>query len=73
MWQETLKVKVGARKYISCLVISTEKPQRLFALFKGGFSFFSQGGGGGGKILGGVQVIRNMPFLMLWKGHEMAN
>ena len=44
MWQETLKVKVGARKYISCLVISTEKPQRLFALFKGGFSFFSQGG-----------------------------
>ena len=26
----------------------------------------------GGKILGGVQVICNMPFLMLWKGQEMA-
>ena len=37
---------------------------------KGGFSFFHRRGG---KILGGVQVICNMPFLMLWKGHEMAN
>ena len=27
----------------------------------------------GGKVLGGVQVICNMPFLMLWEGHEMAN
>ena len=27
----------------------------------------------GGKIFGGVQVIRNVPFLMLWEGHEMAN
>ena len=27
----------------------------------------------GGKILGGVQVRCNMPFLMLWEGHEMAN
>ena len=27
----------------------------------------------GGKILGGVQVICNMPFLMLWEEHEMAN
>ena len=26
-----------------------------------------------GKILGGVQVICNMPFLMLWKGYEIAN
>ena len=26
-----------------------------------------------GKILGGVQNICNMPFLMLWKGHEMAS
>ena len=34
------------------------------------FNFFHRRGG---KILGGVQVICNMPFLMLWKGHEMAN
>ena len=26
----------------------------------------------GGKILGGVQVICNMQFLMLWKAQEMA-
>ena len=30
------------------------------------FHFFHRRGG---KILGGVQVICNMPFLMLWKGH----
>ena len=46
-------------------------------LFKGGFSFFSQEGWKnfwrGGQILGGVQVICNMPFLMLREGHEMAN
>ena len=44
---------------------------------KGGFSFFSQEGWKnfrrGGKILGGVQVICNMPFVMLREGHEMAN
>ena len=44
---------------------------------KGGFSFFSQEGWKnvwrGGQILGGVQVICNMPFLMLREGHEMAN
>ena len=34
------------------------------------FHFFHRRGG---KVLGGVQVICNMPFLMLWKGHEMAN
>ena len=34
------------------------------------FHFFHRKGG---KILGGVQVRRNMPFLMLWEGHEMAN
>ena len=34
------------------------------------FHFFHRRGG---KILGGVQVICNMPFLMLWQGHEMAN
>ena len=34
------------------------------------FIFFT---GGGGKILGEVQVICNMPFLMLWKGYEIAN
>ena len=28
--------------------------------------------GRGGKILGGVQVTCNMPFLMLWEGLEMA-
>ena len=39
-------------------------------LSKDGFSFFSQEGW---KILGGVQVICNMPFLMLREGHEMAN
>ena len=33
------------------------------------FHFFHRRGG---KILGGVQVICNMPFLILWKGHEMA-
>ena len=33
---------------------------------KGGFSLESE------KILGGVQVICNMPFLMLREGHEMA-
>ena len=27
----------------------------------------------GGNILGGVQDICNMPFLMLWQGYEMAN
>ena len=26
-----------------------------------------------GKILDGVQIICNMPFLMLWKLHEVAN
>ena len=44
--------------------------------YKGRFSFFTGGWknfGRGGKILGGVQVICNMPFLMLWVGHEMAN
>ena len=34
------------------------------------FHFFHRRGG---KILGGVQVICNMPFLMLREGHEMAN
>ena len=34
------------------------------------FQFFHRRGG---KILGEVQVICNMPFLMLWKAHEMAN
>ena len=29
--------------------------------------------GRGGKILGGVQVIYSMEFLMLWEGNEMAN
>ena len=33
------------------------------------FHFFHRRGG---KILGGVQVICNMPFLILRKGHEMA-
>ena len=37
---------------------------------KGGFSFFPWGVG---KILGGVQVICNMPSLMLQEEHEMAN
>ena len=40
-----------------------------------------QGGGGVkrnssgvlGGVLGGVQVICNMTFLMLWKGHGLAN
>ena len=41
--------------------------QYCLTLFKGGFSFFHRRGG---KILGGVQVICNMPFLMLRKGHE---
>ena len=44
---------------------------------KGRFSLFSQEGWKnfrrGGKILGGVQVICNMEFLMLWEGNEMAN
>ena len=52
---------------------------------KGGFSLSSQEGGdfrwgdfhffhrSGEKILGGVHVICNMPFLMLQEGHEMAN
>ena len=30
MWQETLEVKIRARKYKGCLVISKEKPRRLF-------------------------------------------
>ena len=34
------------------------------------FHFFHRRGG---KILGRVQVICHMPFLMLWKGQEMAN
>ena len=34
------------------------------------FHFFHRRGG---KILGGVQVICNIPFLMLREGHEMAN
>ena len=38
--------------------------------FQVDFHFFHKRGG---KILGGVQVICNMPFLLLWKGHEMAN
>ena len=37
---------------------------------RAGFHFFHRRGG---KILGGVQVICNMTFLMLWKGHELAN
>ena len=32
-WQETLKVKIGARKYERCLIISKEKPQGLPGLF----------------------------------------
>ena len=38
---------------------------------KGGFSFFFTGGVE--KFLGGVQVICNMPFLMLQEGHQMEN
>ena len=34
------------------------------------FHFFHRRGG---KILGGVQLICNMPFLMLWEDHEMSN
>ena len=37
---------------------------------QGQILFFSQEGG---KTLGGVQVICNMPFLMLWEEHEMSN
>ena len=37
---------------------------------KGEFSFFHRRGG---KNLGRVQVICNMPFLMLREEHEMAN
>ena len=36
---------------------------RIFISFTGGVE----------KILGGVQIICNIPFLMLWEGHEMAN
>ena len=35
-----------------------------------GFHFFHRRDG---KILGGVQVICNMTFLMLCKGHELAH
>ena len=37
---------------------------------KADFHFFPRRGG---KIFGGVQVICNEPFLMLWEEHEMAN
>ena len=37
---------------------------------KGEYSFFSPEGG---RNLGRVQVICNMPFLMLREEHEMAN
>ena len=51
---------------ISCSRLIT----RFLHIVKGGFSFFLRRGG---NILGGVQVIYNMPFLMLQEGHEMAN
>ena len=41
----------------------------MLAVSKADFHFFHRRGG---KILGGVQVIWNMTFLMLWKGHELA-
>ncbi len=31
-WQKTFKVKIGARNYKRCLIISKKKPQKLFAL-----------------------------------------
>ncbi len=31
-WQKTLKVKIRARNYKRCLIISKKKPQKLFAL-----------------------------------------
>ena len=31
-WQKTLKVKIRARNYKRCLIISKKKPQMLFAL-----------------------------------------
>ena len=49
---------------------SSFKTVSSFLGTNGGFSFFYRRGG---KILGGVQVICNMSFLMLWEGHEMAS
>ena len=40
------------------------------ASFMADFHFFNRRDG---EILGGVHVICNLPFLMLWKGHEMAS
>ncbi len=31
-WQKAIKVKIGARNYKTCLIISKEKPQKLFSL-----------------------------------------
>ena len=42
-------------------------------LSNGGFSFFSQEGWKNFRWGASLQVICNMPFFMLWKGHEMAN
>ena len=52
---------------VGCLTATQNHRVRYY------LNYTSNNQGRGGKILGGVQVICNMPFLMLREGHEMAN
>ena len=72
------KRKMIAKKYVPCSLtllkwVVPEKihtPQvQIFIFSQEGWKNFRRGA----KILGGVQVICNMPFVMLREGHEMAN